>query len=525
MTWRHGSVLRYLAYSAAVFAALNVFAAPVGADPVEVRTPDGLSLTGEMLGFDGRNLRLGTEHGVVTLDYAAVSCTGSACPDAAAFMPILRLHGEARLGTLTVPALIEAWALSRGAAFTRAITDGDVMYQVIGADGAASAAFRLTLGTTESGFAALLAEDADVLMATRGLGAGKLTIAANAGLGALDGAGQMRMLALDALVPVVAPGQQVHEITPDQLSQLFAGSIANWQGLGGEDLPVTLHLGGSDTGQVQALMLRFLREIGRDPATSIVHHADSNALLAAVRRDPGALGLVPFADSGFATPLALRGTCGALASPDPLAVRTEDYPLTFPQYFYRPERRLAPVHAEFLTWLSGAEAQRVLRRAGVLSQDPGVVPPGSNGARLATAIRAAGPETGLGDLQDMLAALDGLVRLTLTFRFEDGDDALDGASRTHARFLAHDIADGRFGAQRLVFVGFSDGAGSALDNLVLARNRAETARRAVLAALGGEWPAGMAPEVMAFGEALPIGCDDTIWGRQTNRRVELWTTR
>ena len=28
--------------------------------------------------------------------------------------------------------------------------------------------------------------------------------------------------------------------------------------------------------------------------------------------------------------------------------------------------------------------------------------------------------------------------------------------------------------------------------------------------------------VDAFGEAMPMACDDTSWGRQANRRVEVW---
>ena len=29
-------------------------------------------------------------------------------------------------------------------------------------------------------------------------------------------------------------------------------------------------------------------------------------------------------------------------------------------------------------------------------------------------------------------------------------------------------------------------------------------------------------EAEAFGEALPMACDDTDWGRRINRRVEVW---
>ena len=28
--------------------------------------------------------------------------------------------------------------------------------------------------------------------------------------------------------------------------------------------------------------------------------------------------------------------------------------------------------------------------------------------------------------------------------------------------------------------------------------------------------------VDAFGEAMPMACDDSDWGRQVNRRVEVW---
>ena len=29
-------------------------------------------------------------------------------------------------------------------------------------------------------------------------------------------------------------------------------------------------------------------------------------------------------------------------------------------------------------------------------------------------------------------------------------------------------------------------------------------------------------ETEAFGEALPMACDDSDWGRKVNRRVEVW---
>jgi phosphate transport system substrate-binding protein len=42
---------------------------------------------------------------------------------------------------------------------------------------------------------------------------------------------------------------------------------------------------------------------------------------------------------------------------------------------------------------------------------------------------------------------------------------------------------------------------------------------------GGAFPKVVTVETEAFGEALPMGCDDTEWGRQMNRRVELWVSQ
>jgi phosphate transport system substrate-binding protein len=50
---------------------------------------------------------------------------------------------------------------------------------------------------------------------------------------------------------------------------------------------------------------------------------------------------------------------------------------------------------------------------------------------------------------------------------------------------------------------------------------------ALLEALGGALPEGVRLRVHAFGEALPMGCDDPRegpWGAEVNRRVELWVS-
>jgi phosphate transport system substrate-binding protein len=112
--------------------------------------------------------------------------------------------------------------------------------------------------------------------------------------------------------------------------------------------------------------------------------------------------------------------------------------------------------------------------------------------------------------------------MSSTFRFDPGSTRLDVQSRSNVMQLAQAIRDGRFGGRELMLVGFSDGRGPATANRDLSSARAEAVRRDLIRALGGNFPANVAIDTAAFGEALPMACDDTIWGQQTNRRVELW---
>ena len=56
----------------------------------------------------------------------------------------------------------------------------------------------------------------------------------------------------------------------------------------------------------------------------------------------------------------------------------------------------------------------------------------------------------------------------------------------------------------------------------IALRRAEAVQRAVSAAAVTANLSRIDLRVDAFGEAMPIACDDSEWGRQANRRVEVW---
>ena len=119
----------------------------------------------------------------------------------------------------------------------------------------------------------------------------------------------------------------------------------------------------------------------------------------------------------------------------------------------------------------------------------------------------------------MVAALMEGQRLTMTFRFRDGSSELDPQSVSNIRRLSDAIGRGEFNGKELIFAGFTDGEGPADGNLRLSERRARSVRQAI-AAFAGEAPVVLSAD--GFGEIMPMACDDTAWGRQVNRRVEVW---
>jgi phosphate transport system substrate-binding protein len=331
-----------------------------------------------------------------------------------------------------------------------------------------------------------------------------------------------RVLALDAMVPIVGPSNPVSTLSPQNLAEVFAGNITNWQELGGADANITLHLPEKSTGLGQSVEDNVMGPANLAFAEGIIRHAKPDDLVKAVLKDPFAFGIVSYSEIGNTRALTLTGSCGFSLSADRSTIKTEDYPLTAPMFLYMPARRLPKLIRNFLAFTRTPLAQVMIRRAGFVDQTPEEVSIDAQGYRFANAITSSGPEISLEELQRMAGTLYGMERLTTSFRFEAGSVRLDAQSRSNVHQLALALEQGKYDARKILLVGFSDGEGAADANQKISMRRAEAVRKAVVAAAKTANFSRIQLGVDAYGEALPMACDDSEWGRQTNRRVEVW---
>ncbi|MFN2306392.1 MAG: OmpA family protein [Paracoccaceae bacterium] len=501
--------------SAALAAAFFLWAAPVAAqDPVTVTSDrGGLSLTGRVIGFDGTYLTIESRYGPLSLVYDRVSCEGAACPDPATWYPQVRLSGSNRLAEVLMPALLDAFARSQLLTADVVQSDSDHLSITLSdAEGARLAGFTLRATTTDEGFADLVTFQADAVLAMREVRPGELTRAEEVGLKGLTAERQSHVLGLDALVPVVSPLETVDRISLSQLARLYAGGTTG----------LDPHLTDVGDGQAQAFEDRLLRTARLSLSDSVTRHPDATLLTEVIGATPGAVGMVSFGNTATAQAISIEDSCGYVSVPTLTALKTQDYPLTLPLFLYLGQQRQPQVMRDFLTWLRTPEAHLVVRRAGFVDQGPIHIPLDAQGQRFVNAIKSAGPDLPLEELQRLVSMLTAHTRLSTTFRFEVGGTRLEAASRSNLRDLALAIEAGTYAGRDILLAGFSDGQGDAAANLALSEERAQAVADALKKLLGSSLSEDVSLTVAAFGEALPMGCDDTVWGRSANRRVELW---
>ncbi|MCT8158526.1 phosphate ABC transporter substrate-binding/OmpA family protein [Pseudoruegeria sp. SHC-113] len=512
--------MRRAAVSAALFLFTGLLAPAVAQDVTLSARGGGLSVSGTLLSFDGEFYRVQTEFGPLTLDGSGVDCAGPGCPDLENFVARITVAGDAMLGAELMPLLLESYAGSAGLSIRRIVSDDRNFHYVLWQEdsGTPVAEIAFHLGTTAQGFGDLFTDQADIVMAAREITPDELVAAREAGLPALKSAARGRVVALDGLVPLVAAENPVAALSLEQLVALRGGEITNWADLGGIDAPVVLHALTADSGVEEAIA----EKIAPLGPVAVTRHRSLASLADAVARDPLALGFGTLTEQGNARTLGLLGACGRGFAASAHGLKAEDYPLTLPLLLYTPPRRLPKFARGFLRYLGTAPAQALVRANGFVDLAAEREPLAIQGERLAGAILNAGSEVPLSELQRMVARLAGYERLTTTFRFETGSSVLDAQSRTNVLLLAEALEAGAYDGQRLMFVGFSDGDGAAASNRQISQNRARRVMDAVRRAAPALPEGSVLMATEAFGEALPMACDDSALGRQINRRVEVW---
>ena len=512
-----GKFARYLASTCAV----ALLPAATMAQEVSVATTDGsVRVVGNILSFDNEFIIIETVFGQLQMPRSNSICEGEACPPIGPQLEMTVSVDDEAVGSL-MQSLIAGYASLEEISSSNPVNPLDNLVLTSLATGDDAGTVTFTRDAQPDGLNKLIEGSIGLSVSTSAVPIGVADNVLNStGVNLLDPTNE-RVIALDALVPIVHPSNNVKSISLEELAQIAGGRITNWSQLGGDNAAINMILPPEDSAVDVALT-----ELVLDPnrvrlRRTATRAADTNSILAAVQSDPNAISISTVQDSAAVAALPIRQTCGPLAHATDFAIKAEEYPLTKRVYAYTAQTQVATVDAGFLEYLTSNGAQQLIEAEGYINQDIELQPISLQGTRMNAAILSANSAANLALVQDLAFDLATAERLSTTFRFEVGSSDLDTKALADLDRMATFLNSPAARNRDILVIGFTDNVGRFDLNERLSLSRAASVSDALVASAGGEALLGRI-DVSSYGPLAPVGCNDTAVGRESNRRVEIW---
>ncbi len=502
---------------------LSLAYGPLSAEPVTLNSLDGtVSMSGELLEYDGVTYLLGMLIGDISIDASQVECVGAGCPDLVTGLTEFTIAGSGTMAEALLPTLIEVFALDRGGDLEVSTNaDGSLKYDVLEADGNVYASVTIQGSDTIGGLTGLMEGSAVVGLGTRVLSDTEVAAFDLAGKGRLDSAENQKIVALDAVVAAVSPQNPVRILSLDQLGGIFAGEITNWNQVGGLDAAITLYRQDEAADTVQNFYNVAMAASGKSYAQTAVILTTDALVSDAVVADVNGIGLTSFSQERNARAITLRSVCGELFEPSEFAIKTEVYPLTTRLYLYTTKSAVPDIAAEILSFMTSQEAQSIIANAGFIDQRASRANLNAQGRRLAQAIVSSSGRTELLQLQDLTSIMLDATRLSFTLQYDEAGQ-LDNRAQTDIVRLGEMIRSGEFSSRQMLVLGFSDNFGAVNSQLSSTQTIAQNVRDAIVVATGRANLGNLRISPVGYGRLMPLGCNETPEGHRRNNRVEIW---
>ena len=411
----------------------------------------------------------------------------------------LHINGSNTIGAQLAPLLVEGMLQEAGAADIQVQLNHDTREHRITATGADAQAIEITLHAHGSGtgFTGLIDRTAQIGAASRPIRQSE--VQALAGAGDMLSAQAEQVIGLDGLAVIVHPDNPVAVLDLEQLAQVFAGSITDWQELGGPSGPIHLYArdGNSGTWETFRDLVLTPRELELD--SSAKRFASTSALSRAVSNDTQGIGFVGLSGVASAKAVALSSGNSRPMLPTPELVTTEDYPLSRRLFMYIRPDESNPLAQALIEFTQSPAGQEIVDQVGFVGQN----------------IRTLKiqPQEEMPEAYQQLAKE--ALRLSVNFRSRERSSQLDNkAMQDMERVVDYLNRHGKT-EDKVVLVGLGDPRQGGAEDL-LAKLRSNTVQRA-LADYGVT-----VKEVLAIGNELPVATNSNDGGRSRNRRVELW---
>jgi phosphate transport system substrate-binding protein len=165
--------------------------------------------------------------------------------------------------------------------------------------------------------------------------------------------------AIDGVAVAVNPGNSIGALTSQQVRDIFAGKINNWQEVGGKSAPIHLFTRDEASGTRETFWKKLLKKGSIDAKANIV--ASNGAMKMALAQDPQAIGYlgIGFVDHKVKA-IKLDG-----AEPTQENAKSGAYAVTR-QLYMNTKGEPQPLVQAFIDYLKGPEGAKIIRKHGFI---------------------------------------------------------------------------------------------------------------------------------------------------------------
>jgi len=413
---------------------------------------------------------------------------------------VLRLSGSNTIGAALAPELAEEFLRQQGATgvkTARGDREDEVLVQGVLPGEASARAIEIHAHGSATAFEDMSKGVCEIGMASRKIKPDEAS--SLAGLGDMTSRASENVLGLDGIAVIVSQGNALQSLTKDQIAGVFSGEIADWRQLGGRSGRINVYARDDKSGTYDTFKALVL---GSKPLIANAKRIeDSRELSDSVSKDPDGIGFVGLPYIRDARPLAVSDSGTRALLPNHFTVATEDYVLSRRLFLYIASNPANDLARKFVDFGLSRRGQEIVEKIGFVGQN--VLP--TQGATIPN----EAPEL----YRQLTVHAD---RLSLNFRFRTGSSELDNKALVDLDRVATFLTDLHFTGRNVLLFGFADSTGARQVNEALSRDRANTVARQFE-------QRGITPsEVVGLGPELAVASNQTVDGREKNRRVEIW---
>jgi len=501
----------YLSRLLSLTMALATFSHAVWAGQITLKsTTSSVELIGELKRFDQGVYTIETDLGELEVDARTVTCGGASCPEIGSLASRVSIYGNHILINQLLVPLLESYSFSLDANIETAIeTDDKSSIKITGKDKQKLAEISIKTGVSSNLDAGLLAFEDTLIIKS---GSAKMMDSAKK-------QASVTPIAADALIAVTSDTNSVRSLSQGALHRILSGAIVNWKDLGGPDANINVYLP-KETSD----LAKIAKELGFDTSKlkTATHFDNLEELAKAAASDPYGLGFTNFSNLRTAKALPILGHCGAFIQPSVFNISSGSYPAVYYHYLQTSLKTPPIFMREFLSHLSNAQAKKMIDRRGYPSLSVFETGLENQGNRVVHGLLATSKSVPITETRTMLDLLNGARQLSTVLRFTADTQTLNPHSSFALEALMSELFLGNYADQALMIIGFTESKGNTSDSKRSSKTSAELVSRMIKDADGSGQLVDLQIDVLGFGEASPLACEDTPEGAAINNRVEIW---